>query len=84
MADFDLEGTKSPRSKANSRIPNEREEEGEIGGRERPTFLLFPPERVNFHATIRRKNDPLSRVLFAQPCTIVEALLNYLNEGTIW
>ena len=73
MTDFDLERTKSPRSKANSRIPNEREEEGglggEIGGRECPTFLLFPPEREKFHATIRRKNDPLSRVLFALPCT---------------
>ena len=43
MADFDLKETKSTRSKANSRIPNEREEglEEEEGGERLPASIFF-------------------------------------------
>ena len=45
----------------------ERERERERG-RKRPTFLLFSAGKRENHGTIRRKNDPLSGLSFAQVC----------------
>ena len=45
---------------------------GGVGGRRKlPTIVLFPAERGINHATIRRKNDPLSALSFARLCTIL-------------